>query len=232
MCGRYSVSKGKDELRVRFSAAVVGDGELQRYNVAPTQLSAVITCGEPSVINVFRWGLLPSNATDPSAGARLINARAETILEKYPFSKLLDSKRCIVPADGFYEWKKKGNVKIPHRFTLADESLFAFAGLWDAWVDRNTGEIINSFTIITVKPNELVAPVHDRMPAILTIENEKLWLDTGIPPMEAVSLLQPYPAELMKSTTVSNLVNSPFNESPAVLERADYNIAEQGTLDL
>jgi putative SOS response-associated peptidase YedK len=232
MCGRYSVSKKNDEIRVRFSASIACDGELQRYNVAPTQPSAVITSDEPSLIRMFRWGLVPYNAADLATGTRYINGRAETLLEKYPFANLVESKRCIIPADGFYEWKKKGNIKIPHRFTLADEGLFAFAGLWDAWADRSTGEIIHSFTIITVKPNELVAPVHDRMPAILPPDHEKLWLDISIPPAEAVKLLQPYPAELMKSIIVSTLVNSPFNESAAVLQRAEYNIMEQGSLDL
>jgi putative SOS response-associated peptidase YedK len=231
MCGRYSNSKGKGELQVRFSAAIQADGVLQRYNVAPTQLSAVITSDEPALIKAFRWGIIPGNADDPSVGARYINARAETLHEKYPFVKLLDTKRCIVPADGFYEWKKRGNVKVPHRFTLKDESLFAFAGLWDGWIDRSTGEIIYSFTIITVSPNELVAPVHDRMPAMLPVEHEKLWLDPNIRGAEAVKLLQTYPGELMTSSTVSNLVNSPLNDSPAVMERAAYNIAEQGTLE-
>lgn len=231
MCGRYSVSKKNDEIKTRFSAVILCDGELQRYNVAPTQLSAVITCDEPNAIKTFRWGLIPANAEDIVTGTRYINARAETLLEKYPFAMIAASKRCIIPADGFYEWKRKGNIKIPYRFTLSDDSLFAFSGLWDAWADRATGEIIHSFTIITVAPNELVAPVHDRMPAILRPEDERLWLDTSIPSIEAVKLLQTYPAELMKSTTVSNLVNSPLNESPAVMERAEYNIAEQGTLD-
>jgi len=230
MCGRYSVSKKNDEIRARFSAVILCDGELQRYNVAPTQLSAVIASDEPNAIRAFRWGLIPGNAEDISAGTRYINAMAETLLDKYPFAMIVSSKRCIIPADGFYEWKKKGNVKVPHRFTLIDDSLFAFAGLWDAWVDRRTGEIIHSFTIITVAPNELVAPVHNRMPAILRPEDEKLWLDTSIPPAEAIKLLQTYPAEQMKTITVSSLVNSPFNESAAVMERAEYNIAEQGSL--
>jgi putative SOS response-associated peptidase YedK len=231
MCGRYSLSKKNDEIRARFSAVIKCDGELQRYNVAPTQPAAVITCDEPDTIKTFRWGLIPGNADDIATGTRYLNARAETLLDKYPFAMIVASRRCIVPADGFYEWKKKGNIKIPHRFTLTDESLFAFAGLWESWADRSTGEIIHSFTIITVKPNELVEPIHDRMPAILHAEHEKLWLDTGIPPMEAVKLLQSYPAELMKSETVSNLVNSPLNDSPAVMERAVYNIMEQGTLE-
>lgn len=232
MCGRYSVSRKKEELEVRFSAAVVCGGEVQRYNVAPTQLSAVITSHKPSEIQAFRWGLIPGNAPDTSNAARYINARAETILEKYPFARLAERNRCLVIADGFYEWKKAGKAKVPHHFTLVDNDLFAFAGLWDGWIDKKTGEMIYSFTIITVSPNELVAPVHDRMPAILPRGHEKLWLSSELSASEAVKLLQPHPAAEMKSATVSNLVNSPLNDGPAVLEPVEYNIAEQGTLEL
>ena len=232
MCGRYSISKKKNELQVRFSATVEAAGETQRYNVAPTQPAAVIIPSEPSSIKLFRWGLVPANAIAiKEIGGRYINARAETLTEKYPFARLLAANRCIIPADGFYEWQKKGNSKIPHRFTLADDSLFALAGLWDEWVDRGTGEIISSFTIITVAPNPLVEPVHNRMPAILRSEDEKRWLDPATPPADAIRLLQPYPAELMNSITVSNLVNSPINDFPAVMEKEEYKIEEQGTLE-
>lgn len=230
MCGRYSISKSKDELQVRFSATVQGHDGVQRYNVAPTQLSAVITAQQPSAIQAFRWGLIPYNAADISAGTRHINARAETIHEKYPFARLLETNRCIVPADGFYEWKKAGKIKIPHRFTLGDDIIFSFAGLWDAWADKSTGEIIYSFTIITVAPNALVLPVHNRMPAILTPEKEKLWLDTSIGASEAIKLLEPYNEGGMKSITVSDLVNSPMNDAPQLLEPVVYKIPEQGTL--
>lgn len=232
MCGRYSISKKKDELQVRFSASIEAGGETQRYNVAPTQPAAVITSLEPAAVKFFRWGIVPSNSPDiKTIGGRYINARAETITEKYPFMRLLATNRCIIPADGFYEWQKKGNTKIPHRFTLKNDSLFAFAGLWDAWVDKSTGEVVNSFTIITVAPNALLGPVHNRMPAILRPEEEKLWLDISIPPSEAIKLLQPYPDDLMKSITVSNLVNSPLNDSPLVMEKEEYKIEEQGTLE-
>lgn len=232
MCGRYSISKGKVELEVRFSASIGVHGETQRYNVAPTQSAAVITAARPGIVQLFRWGLVPGNAVNiKEIGGRYINARAETVSEKYPFARLLATNRCIIPADGFYEWQKKGSVKIPHRFTLIDDSLFAFAGLWDAWIDRATGEIIHSFTIITVIPNDLVKPVHDRMPAILLPENEHLWLDTSISPAEAIKLLHPYPPGLMKSITVSSLVNSPLNDSPEVMEKADHRTEEQGMLD-
>jgi putative SOS response-associated peptidase YedK len=232
MCGRYSISKKKGELQVRFSATVEAAGETQRYNVAPTQSAAIITSSEPSSVKFFRWGLIPANAANiKEIGGRYINARAETLTEKYPFARLLATNRCIVPADGFYEWQKKGNSKIPHRFTLKDDSLFAFAGLWDEWIDRGTGEIIHSFTIITVAPNELVEPVHNRMPAILRTEHERLWLDASFPVSDAIELLQTYPAELMKRATVSSLVNSPMNDLPEVLESAQYKTEEQGKLD-
>lgn len=230
MCGRYSISKSKDELQVRFSATVQGSEGVQRYNVAPTQLSAVITAQQPSSIQAFRWGLIPYNAADISVGARYINARAETINEKYPFARLLETNRCTVPADGFYEWKKAGKVKIPHRFTLSDESIFSFAGLWDAWADKSTGEIIHSFTIITVAPNGLVSPVHDRMPAMLSPEKEKLWLDSAIGAAEAIKLLEPFAEDKMRSITVSDLVNSPLNDVPQILDPVVYKIAEQGSL--
>ena len=230
MCGRYSISKSRDELQVRFSVTIKGGDGLQRYNVAPTQLSAVITAAQPSEVQQFRWGLVPYNSASLSAGARFINARAETIREKYPFARLLGTNRCIIPADGFYEWKRTGKMKIPHRFTLADSSLFSFAGLWDAWVDKSTGEIIRSFTIVTVAPNELVGRVHDRMPAILTPQKEKLWLDAAVPAAEGLAVLEPFPANEMRSITVSSLVNSPLNDVPGVAEAAEYNIVEQGSL--
>ena len=162
----------------------------------------------------------------------MINARGETLQEKPAFRNLLGSKRCIVPLDGFYEWKaaQKG-LKTPYRITTTDQEIFSTAGLWDKWTDPNTGEVWHTFTIITTTPNALMASIHDRMPAILLKQAEKDWLDPGLSATEALQLIQPYPAECMTAYEVSSLVNNVRNRSKEVIEpvRAPkYGI--QGTL--
>ncbi len=158
---------------------------------------------------IFRWGLIPYWAKDESIGNKLINARAETLEEKPSFRKSFEQKRCLILADGFYEWKKEGRVKKPHRITLHDGKPFAFAGLWNSWVSP-TGQTINSCTIITTTPNRLMEPIHNRMPVILPQDMESLWLDERlISSNEVKGLLRPFPAEQMEAYEVSPLVNSP-----------------------
>ena len=168
-------------------------------------------------MRLARWGLVPSWAKDPAIGAKLINARAETLAEKPSFKRALESRRCLVPADGFYEWARKGSRKIPHRFTLKDGGLFAFAGLRETWREPGGG-LLESFTIVTTQANDLLKSVHDRMPVILRREDEPLWLDpkTGAT-AEVKGLLRPFPAEDMAAAEVSPLVNSPKNDGPACL---------------
>lgn len=213
MCGRYGFAPGEfREIKVRFNI----DGDLPlfkpRYNIAPSQQAPVIAHldGENRV-EMFRWGLVPSWAKDPSIGNRMINARAETLAEKPSFKRLLKNRRCLVLADGFYEWRKEGRGKVPMRFRLKSGEPFVFAGLWDAWKQPD-GALLRTYTIVTTEPNEVLAPIHNRMPAMLSDRDAREWVsadEIG----HSLSLLKPYPAELMHGYDISKLVNNPQNDS-------------------
>jgi putative SOS response-associated peptidase YedK len=188
-----------------------------RYNVAPGQLMPVVIGNGSNHIELMRWGLVPSWAKDPKIGYRMINARAETVAEKPAFRRSLASRRCLVPATGFFEWQKHGASKTPYYIRLKDESLFAFAGLYDVWVD-DEGRPLKSYTIITTAPNTLLAPVHDRMPVILPREAEAIWLNTSMrDPVALQRLLAPYDAERMELYPVSTRVNSTAHEGQDLL---------------
>ncbi len=213
MCGRYSFAIEDELIKERFGISVRSAIYKARYNCAPSQELAVISNAHPDELRCFRWGLIPFWAKSPSISYKMINAKAETIDERPAYRNAFKKRRCLVPADGFYEWKKNGS-KIPYRIVLKNGDPFAMAGIWEKWVSRD-GEIIHSFSIITTEPNELMAPVHDRMPVILLPETEKMWLDDT---SEEVlkGLLKPYPPGLMKAFPVSTLVNSPKNDSPEI----------------
>jgi putative SOS response-associated peptidase YedK len=185
---------------------------LPRYNIAPSQeVLAVVSDGEKITGKMLKWGLVPYWANDPKIGFKMINTRAETVDEKASFKHAFKKRRCFVLADGFYEWRKEGNKKIPYRFTLKSERPFAFAGLWEKW-DKH-GDSMYTCTIITTKANELVKGVHERMPVILPKEWEEFWLDPAIDDTEYLkSLLRPYLAEEMKMYEVSTAVNSAKND--------------------
>jgi len=219
MCGRYTIVADANVLQARFEAQVSNEYRKQ-YNAAPTQLLPVITSEEPKGLSYFFWGLIPSWSKNKAISAKLINARAESLLQRVSFSTALKSRRCIVPADGFYEWKqvsKRG--RIPYRFTLKDERIFSFAGLWDEFDDENN-ERIHTFTIITTAPNELVRGFHDRMPAILSTEGEKKWLDQHSDEENLLSLLKPFEANAMNAYAVSSKVNNTANNGPELLKPA------------
>jgi len=217
MCGRYAIAK-PDEISARFG--VPTQLELSaRYNVAPSQTLPIID--QSGQLTLMRWGLIPSWAKEPSVGNRMINARAETIAQKPAFRKALRTQRCLVPASGFFEWKKTADGKVPHYFHRRDDELFAFAGLYDAWRNPATGDEILSYTILTTTPNQLVAPVHDRMPVMLTRDHEELWLNPDeTEPERLLPLLAPYPAGDMEAHPVSRLVNSPATDAPQLIEVA------------
>lgn len=218
MCGRYSLSKSKIELEERFQAEMLADFK-PRYNVAPTQLVPVITSDSPKGFSFFYWGITPDFGQNKPVSQKLINAKAETVHEKISFKNSFQQRRCLIPADGFYEWKRLGKkTKIPYRFTLREEEIFSFAGIWEEY-ETVTGEIQHTFLILTTSPNEVVADVHDRMPLILSRESEKKWLDKYSSEAELMNLLKPYPAELMLNYTVSPLVNSVQNDSPGIIRR-------------
>ena len=217
MCGRYTVQT-KGRKGQSLAAGLVESGLKEpRYNAAPSQGLPVITNRQPETLQLFSWGLQPFWAKDSKAVKRAINARSETLPEKPMFRNLLKLKRCLVPADGFFEWQKKGKDKVPHRITLKSEDLFTFAGLWDEWTNKETGEVLHTFSIITTDANELVRPIHDRMPVILSPGAEDLWLDENESQEGLLSLLVPYKAEEMKAFAVSPLVNSTINNVPEVI---------------
>ncbi|MCB2380072.1 SOS response-associated peptidase [Hymenobacter sp. BT635] len=221
MCGRYTFTTPVPVIEERFGAHFP-DALPPTYNAAPSQQLPIITNTEPGRIQLFQWGLVPGWVKDVKAAPKPINARAETLPEKPSFRQLLQRRRCLVLADSFYEWQQTAPVakgpKTPHRILLRNEQPFAFAGLWDEWVDRTSGEVVPTFTIITTEPNELMASLHNRMPVILPDRQAELsWLDDGQTATAHQALLQPYAANLMQEYVVSTLVNSPSNNSPELL---------------
>jgi putative SOS response-associated peptidase YedK len=216
MCGRYSFVPNQN-FAERFEVENQQLDLQTRYNVAPTQVMPVITRNSPNRVEEMRWGLVPFWAKDASIGNRMINARAETIAEKPAFRRALAARRCLVPASGFYEWQRSPEGKVPHYIFLPDADTFAFAGLYEIWKD-DAGNVLKTYTIITTTPNELMAPIHNRMPVILRREDEALWLDKAAEVPDLLALLQPYPAEQMDAYPVSRAVNSPTNDDEALIE--------------
>ncbi len=226
MCGRFTLiawdeierrflpsGSGMDMIREYF--AMSGMEPTPRYNIAPTQDVLTITNdGESNTGRFMRWGLVPSWAGDVSIGSRMINARAETLAERPSFRAAFRRRRCLVAADSFYEWKRAGNRRIPMRISLETGELFAFAGLWESWASPD-GRRILSCTIVTTAANEFIAPIHDRMPVILSPDAESAWLDPDTSDTGALSeLLIPYPSERMSAYEVSGVVNSSANDVP------------------
>ncbi|TCP29066.1 putative SOS response-associated peptidase YedK [Scopulibacillus darangshiensis] len=214
MCGRFTLFTDLDVLIDQFN--LFNSGEIQyqpRYNIAPSQpILSVINDGKNNRAGFLRWGLVPSFAKDKSIGYKMINARAETIDEKPTFKRLLARRRCLIIADSFYEWRRDEGKKTPMRIHMLNNDPFALAGLWDRW-ESPDGEEITSCTIITTKPNDLMKDIHDRMPVILSKEDEGMWLDRSVNDKQVLKqLLVPYDAEKMEAYEVSNVVNSPRNE--------------------
>ena len=219
MCGRYALTDLNALLKEdRFQLKMFPPNLSPRYNIAPSQQVPAILNQAPRELQLVRWGLIPSWAKDPAIGYRMINARAETIAEKPAFRRSLQRQRCLIPADGFYEWQRVGTRKVPHWITLASGEVFAFAGLWDSWTDPKTNTAVASCTIITTNPNELLEPIHARMPVILPREHEAMWLSDGLSPEQICAFLKPYPGEQMKASPISMLVNSPNNDTPEVVQ--------------
>jgi putative SOS response-associated peptidase YedK len=213
MCGRYRLSR-KDRFAQYFEVDPFENFE-PRYNIAPTQpVTVVRRAGNARDLATMRWGLIPSWSQDASIGASLINARSETVLEKPAFRDSFRSRRCLIPANGFYEWKRAGKSKQPYHFGLNDDELFAFAGLWDRWRGPE-GKTVESCSILTTTPNELLSDVHDRMPVILSQMHYEAWLMAPVSEGERLQeLLVPIEAERMRCYPVSAMVNAAQNESP------------------
>ena len=218
MCGRFRIARKKEILEEEFEADAMEDIDwVPRYNVAPGQDILTVRQHETQPVRrmtAMRWGLIPSWTKDPSIAFKMINARSETVSTNAAFRDPLRSQRCLIPADGFYEWKREGKQKLPFCFTMADESVFAFAGIWDRW--RNPlGQMVESCSILTTTPNELMRGVHDRMPVILSRDAYDLWLDPGMKKVEELRpLLKPYDAARMRRYSVGQRVNSVRNDDP------------------
>lgn len=220
MCGRFTLTVDPGQLREAFPWVEVPQAMTPKYNIAPSQPVAVIPNDGKDKLDFFVWGLIPSWAKDPSIGNRMINARGETLAQKPSFRAAYRRRRCLVLADGFYEWRKEpGNKpKTPMYIQMESKEPFAFAGLWEIWNSADGSEV-RSCTIITTEPNELVKNIHNRMPVILPRDAYATWLATEEKnPQDLDPLLGPFPAAEMMAYPVSRTVNSPANDSPACIE--------------
>ena len=221
MCGRYTLRRAL-LAKPTFDAALLFEefSEAPRFNIAPTQAVPIVRLnkGGQRVLAGVRWGLIP-HWTKGKPKAQPINARDDSVLSSPMFRQAMQRRRCLVPADGFYEWAGGKPPKVPWFFRLADDGVFAFAGLWERWRPGPDVEPVDTCLHVTTKPNALVAPVHDRMPAILRREDYARWLDRELPAEEAVTLLRPFPAELMDGYTVSTRVNKVQNDGADLVER-------------
>ena len=216
MCNRYKYPSDVT-LKTKLREIIVAEKEMPAsYNTAPTELAPVITNTKPEAVQYFRWGLIPSWAKDMKTGFLTTNARAETLTTTKSYSGLISKRRCLVVADGFYEWNKKGDDPKQPYFIHAKSEFTIFAGLWTVWKNPATDSWLPSFTIVTCAPNDFMHSLHDRMPVILDEEKQKLWLDNELPEKELLSLLQPYPDDQMAAYLVSKSVNNVRNKEASV----------------
>lgn len=223
MCGRYSLKADQRRVAEHFALATVPP-LTPRYNIAPTQSAPIVRVDDSGQrrLDLLRWGLVPSWAKDPAIGSRMINARVETVREKPAYRSLVgggraQARRCLVPADGFFEWAKSPGGKQPYYFRLREQDLFAMAGLWDRWIDPQ-GRVIESFVVLTTAANELVRKCHDRMPVILRPDDYGLWLDPATSPdLASRAIAKPLPADDMETWPVGAMVNKPSCDNPDCL---------------
>lgn len=215
MCGRFTLLTPGESLAGQFELPAVPP-LAPRYNIAPTQPVAAVRVNDAGKkeLTHLHWGLIPAWAKDPGMGARMINARSETVTEKPAFRAAFKYRRCLIPADGFYEWQKLNGKKQPMYIMAQDGGVLAIAGIWERWMSPDGSEI-ESCSLLTTSPNELLQPIHDRMPVIIAPADYDAWLDPKVQQAEMLQpLLRPYPAALMTAYPVSPLVNSPFNDTP------------------
>jgi putative SOS response-associated peptidase YedK len=231
MCGRYRLSRRKQAIEEYFGTVSGEEDWNPRYNIAPTQPVAVVRQNPKEPIREFslmRWGLIPHWAKDPSIAANTINAKSETAAMKPAFRDPLRLRRCLIPADGFYEWKRTGTSKQPYCFEVRDGELFAFAALWDGWKDAS-GKWVKTCSILTTTPNAVTSTVHDRMPVILEPDCYDLWLDPGMKDVDAVSeLLNPYDARKMRCYPVCSRINHVANDDEECSKPIDLGKIQAG----
>ena len=222
MCGRFVRKCSIDEIKDEFDIGEVAWASEPSYNVAPMQdIAGIINKEGTNRLVKFRWGLVPFWAKDPSIGNRMINARSETLVTKPSFSKIFKNQRCLIVADGFYEWKIENDKKIPLYIHLRSDKPFGLAGLYSTWKDKEGG-VLATCTIITTLPNELLMPIHNRMPVIIDPLSRKTWLDNEISePDQLMPLLKPYNASEMEAYTVSRQMNKPDYNSPDCIKRVE-----------
>jgi putative SOS response-associated peptidase YedK len=218
MCGRFTLTLPLEEVSGRFG--VRPERRLPpRFNIAPGQTVPVISDDRPDRFSFLRWGFVPSWAADPGIGYRMINARAESLSEKPAFRTAFRSRRCLVPADGFYEWRKTERGSIPYYVRLKTREPFAFAGVWSVWKKGPSGGEARTFAIVTVEADEKVRRVHGRMPAILDRKDGEEWLRKEVPPERLVGILKPYPSEALEIYRVSSEVNRSRSDHPGLVRR-------------
>jgi putative SOS response-associated peptidase YedK len=223
MCGRMTQQTDTSEIGRIFRADVMDADPGERYNVAPTQpVTVVLERDSRRVVESHRWGLIPPWATTPAAGSRMINARAETVERSPAFRVPFLRRRCIVPADGFYEWQRLGRVRQPYLIRREDRAPLAFAGLWSLWPDPMSGEWLRSCSVITTEANDAIAELHDRMPVILDADDIATWLDPGRPnPATLRAMLRPAPSDYLELVPVSSRVNDANHEGADLIERVE-----------
>jgi putative SOS response-associated peptidase YedK len=230
MCGRFSQSGDLEVIRKQCKVLECSVDDRPRYNIAPSQPAQVILNDGITKAAMLRWGLIPSWSKDEKIANRLINARAESLNEKPMFKTLFQKRRCLIPVDGFYEWKKAERFKQPMRILMKDNSPFALAGLWDRWIAPD-GDTVDSFTIITTDANDLIKPIHNRMPVILAPEDYLIWLDPDISDTKILNrVLKPFPSDKMRLYAVSRIVNSPEIDSPECIKPVNSSDPSQLSL--
>ena len=230
MCGRFTQERPTSELAEIFGAEPLVDDPGAHYNVAPTDEALVVVQREERrAITAYRWGLIPHWATEAKVGSRMFNARAETLTASPAFSRAFQRRRCLVPVDSFYEWRREGRIRQPFRVVRADGRPFALAGLWAGWHDPETDEVRRSFTIVTTGPNELMRTIHDRMPVVVAREAWDRWLDPSLPdPGELQGLLVPVEDGSLEAYRVSRAVNDVRNDGPGLILPLDVPVAAPG----
>lgn len=226
MCGRYTMFLKPEQIKSRFKAHLSEENAAKltkpRYNVAPSQDVPVITSARPRECSFMRWGLIPSWSKDESVGNKLINARSETLIEKPSFRNAFEARRCLILANGFYEWHKlSSKVKQPMYIRLRSQEPFALAGLWESWRHPETQEVVRSCTIITTEANDLITPFHHRMAVMLTPEEEDVWLDESVAARDTMRLFRPYPSAEMEAYPVSSRINTFQPDDATLIDRLE-----------